>query len=247
MIIDAHTHIEGLPGCPWLDPPEMILGLMDEGGIDRAAVMTYVDAPMEHPKYDPVIYVREAITRYPDRLIGFIRLNPGAPEAAYLLEKAILEWGFQGLKLHPYGYRQPPDSTETVNLLKIAARLGIPTLFHCGDEEHTFPLQIERAARLCPDAIMILGHMGGYFHVHDAISVAERNPNVILETSAMPRPQYIKEAVEVIGPDRVIFGSDGPGCDPRLEVFKVKRSGITGRTLEKILSQNFLRLLEQYS
>jgi len=39
MIIDAHAHIEGHPGCPWLDPPEMILKLLDEAGIERAIVM----------------------------------------------------------------------------------------------------------------------------------------------------------------------------------------------------------------
>ncbi|MFC1853285.1 amidohydrolase family protein, partial [candidate division CSSED10-310 bacterium] len=216
MIIDAHTHIEGLPGCPWLDPPEMILRLMDEAGIEKAAVMTYVDAPLAHPAYDPIVYVREAVERYPDRLIGFVRLNPGAAQAAELLIKAIKDWGFSGLKLHPSGYRQPPDSAETVRLLRLAAQLGVPVLFHCGDEDHTLPLEIERAATLCPETTIILGHMGGYFHVDDAIEVACRCPNIILETSAMPRPHCISTARDRIGAQRIIYGSDGPGCDPRL-------------------------------
>lgn len=242
MIIDAHTHIEGLPGCSWLDPPEMIIRLLDEAGIDQAAVMTYVDAPLAHPTYDPLEYVRQAIVAWPDRLIGFARIDPGADEAADLLTRAIRDWGFRALKLHPAGYRMPPDSPPTVALIRHAATLGVPVLFHCGDEDHTYPLDIERVARLCPEATIILGHMGGYFHVRDAIEVAVRNRNIILETSAMPYPRRIKEACETIGPERIMFGSDGPGCDPRLELHKVRLAGLSDAELSLVLVDNFRRL-----
>ncbi|PIQ27353.1 hypothetical protein COW36_15585 [bacterium (Candidatus Blackallbacteria) CG17_big_fil_post_rev_8_21_14_2_50_48_46] len=244
-IIDAHTHIEGLPGCDWQDPPELILRLLDEAGIARAVVMTYVDAPMEHEGYEPLAYVREAFQRYPERLIGFARLDPGHAEAPALLEQAVREWGFQGLKLHPFGYRQMPDSPDTLKLLRKAAELGVPTLFHCGDEEYTLPLQLERAAKACPEAKLIFGHMGGYFHVHDAIAVAQRCPNVWLETSATPHPERIREAVEALGAERVIFASDGPGCDPGIELKKVQMLGFSEQQLRLILSENILRLLPE--
>ena len=44
---------------------------------------------------------------------------------------------------------------------------------------------IARAAEACPEATIILGHMGGYFHVEEAIDAAERHPNLVLETSAI--------------------------------------------------------------
>src|SRR5207302_4780209 len=59
----------------------------------------------------------------------------------------------------------------------------------------------------------------------DLIAVAQAHPNVYLETSAMPYPQRIRDAVRAIGPERVLFGSDGPGCQPALEVDKVRRAG----------------------
>jgi predicted TIM-barrel fold metal-dependent hydrolase len=246
-IIDAHTHIEGLPGCEWQDPPELIVRLLDEAGIDRAVVMTYVDAPMQHAGYDPLVYVREACAAFPERLIGFARLDPGHPEAPELLQRAVCEWGFQGLKLHPFGYRQLPDSPDTLRLLRKAGELGIPTLFHCGDEEYTLPLQLERAARQCPESALIFGHMGGYFHVHDAIAVASRCPNVWLETSATPHPERIREAVGQLGAERVIFGSDGPGCDPTIELQKVRMLGFSEAQLQRILSDNIQGLLARRS
>lgn len=244
MIIDAHTHIDACPGSPWQDPPEVLLPLLDEAGIDRAIVMTYGDAPSS--VWDPLGYVAQAIRKHRDRLIGFARLTPAAGKhASDLLEKAIVEEGMKGLKLHPYGYRLPPDSPETLALIRLAASLGAPTLFHCGDEEFTRPLEIARAARACPEAKIILGHMGGYFHVEAAIECAEELPNLYLETSAMPYPSMIRRAIDAVGPERVIFASDGPGCDPRLERDKIEIAALSEEEKRLVLGGNIERLLAE--
>ena len=92
--------------------------------------------------------------------------------------------------------------------------------------------------------MIILGHMGGYFHVDEAIDVAERYPNIILETSAMPYPEKIREAVERIGAERVIFGSDGPVSSPALETQKIMhRRARATRTAELVLGGNAETLL----
>jgi predicted TIM-barrel fold metal-dependent hydrolase len=59
----------------------------------------------------------------------------------------------------------------------------------------------------------------------------------------MPYPQHIAEAVEVVGPERVLFGSDGPGCNPALELAKVRRLGLDSAAESMILGGNALRLI----
>jgi predicted TIM-barrel fold metal-dependent hydrolase len=59
----------------------------------------------------------------------------------------------------------------------------------------------------------------------------------------MPYPSKIAEAVQRIGAERVIFGSDGPGCNPRLEVEKVRMLGLGRDTERRILGGNASRLL----
>lgn len=244
MIVDCHAHIEGLPGCSWQDPPEMMLRLMDEAGIDRAIVMTYVDAPGDFGGYDPIAYVADACARYPDRLWGFARLDPGQGQKARdLLVEAVTEKGFKGLKLHPFGYRLPPGGAETVALVRVAASLGAPVLLHCGDEDYTRPLDLAPLAAACPEATLIFGHMGGYFHVRDALEVARAHPNVVLDTSGMPYPDAVALAVKELGPEKVLFASDGPGCDPKVELFKLERAGLTGAALERVQAGNILELL----
>jgi len=221
----------------------LMLRLMEEAGIDQAIVMTYCDAPLDHASYNPLDYIHEAVTKYPERLLGFARLNPGSDQAEALLREAVLERGFKGLKLHPFGYRIPSDDPCTLKLLRCAAQLNVPALFHCGDEEYTLPLQLERAALECPETAIIFGHMGGYFHVRDAIAVAKRCPNVYLETSATPHVNLIREAIEILGPERVIYASDGPGCDPSIELKKVAQIGLSEADRQRIFSANILRLM----
>jgi predicted TIM-barrel fold metal-dependent hydrolase len=242
MIIDSHTHID--EGGFWVDPPELILRLMDEAGIEKAIVMTYRDAPMANGE-DPLAYVAEACQRYP-RLIGYARMSPRFGAAAVAgLEHAFRDLGMKGLKLHPVSYVMHPTSPETIALLQTAAAWNAPTLFHCGDEEFSLPYQIAAAAAMVPEAKIILGHMGGYFHVEDAIQVALSYPNIILETSAMPYPEKIKAAVDAVGAERVLFASDGPGCDPKIEVEKVRAAGLTPEQEDLLFYGNISRILDQ--
>ncbi len=241
-ILDAHTHVDESPMLGWMDPPEALLPLLDEAGIRRAVIMAYSDVP--GPRPEAFEYVARAAARYPDRLWAFVRLSPRQPEEAQrLLVHAIRERGFKGLKLHPVSFALPPGHALVVDLIRTAAHLGAPVLFHSGDDGHSTPLEIAPAAAACPTAAIILGHMGGYFHSADAIEVARAYPNVYLETSAMPYPVRIRDAVRAIGPERVLFGSDGPGCQPALELDKVRRAGLPEAELNLVLGGNLRRLL----
>jgi predicted TIM-barrel fold metal-dependent hydrolase len=220
MIFDMHMHIEESTALGWQMSADDCIRAMDEAGVERSAVMTLTDLPGLNPQ--GLELIAEACERYPDRLYGFVRLNPAHLETSkQLLKQAITDLDFKGLKLHPVSTLQHPGGVATIELIRLAGELGVPTLFHCGDEALSTPLSIAQAAAACPDATIILGHMGGYFHVDEALDVAEQFPNIILETSAMPYPEKIRAAVERVGAERVVFGSDGPVSSPSLERQKV--------------------------
>jgi uncharacterized protein len=99
VIIDSHTHVDEMPSLGWIDPPETLFRLMDEAGIAKAVIMTYTDLPGANP--DALEYIADAVTRYPDRFVGYARLHPGHGKVALqLLETAIVRYGFKGRKLH---------------------------------------------------------------------------------------------------------------------------------------------------
>ena len=236
-------HVDHLPALGWSLEAAVCVARLDEAGIEKGVVMTIVDAPEVNPA--ALDLIAEALSEFPGRLEAFARIHPWyGDEAVALLERAIGELGFKGLKLHPVTTIAHPAEEDTLRLIRAAAAHDAPTLFHCGDEPLTTPLAIARAAAAVPEATIILGHMGGYFHVDEAIAVAERHPNLVLETSAMPYPVKIREAVERVGAERVLYASDGPACSPRIEVEKVRLAGLDAADERLVLGENAARLLE---
>jgi len=241
-IVDPHLHVDDLPALGWQLEAGECIRRMDEAGIERGVVMTIVDAPEINP--GAIELIAEACARYPGRLDAFARIHPWyGDQSAALLERAFA-LGFKGLKLHPVTTIAHPAGEETLRLVRIAAAHNAPTLFHCADEPMATPLAVARAARAVPEATVILGHMGGYFHADEAIRVAESHDNILLESSAMPYQARIREAVERLGAHRVLYASDGPACSPRIEVEKVRLAGLSAADEQAMFADNALRLLE---
>jgi len=59
----------------------------------------------------------------------------------------------------------------------------------------------------------------------------------------MPYPRMIKDAVQAIGAERVLFASDGPGCDPTLELEKLRRAKLSPADEALVLHGNIERML----
>jgi len=243
MIIDSHTHVDEVEAWGWMDPPEVLLELMDEASIHQSIVMTYRDAT--GPDDPATLYIRDAVQRYPDRLIGYVRINPNAPGAMDAMDQAIGDFRMKGLKLHPVSYVGFPYGEATLRLMRRAADYRAPVLFHTGDEALALPEEVAEAARLCPKTTVIMGHMGGYYHAEAVLQYAGELPNVCVDTSAIPYPWMIRRAVQAFGPERVLFASDGPGCLPALEVEKVRLAGLKPEDEELVFSGNIRRLLDQ--
>jgi hypothetical protein len=242
VIIDSHTHVDLVEAWGWMDPPELMLELMDEAEVDQAIIMTYRDAI--GPDDPATLYVQDAVKKYPERLIGYVRINPNAPGAIEALDQAIGDYKMKGLKLHPVSYVGFPYGEPTLRLMQRAAQYNAPVLFHTGDEALALPEQVAEAARLVPEAKVIMAHLGGYYHHEAVLEIADTLPNVLVDTSASPYPWMIKRAVGAFGVERVLYASDGPGCPPTLEVEKVRLSGLTPAEQELVFAGNIQRILD---
>lgn len=241
MIIDAHAHADENDIWGWYDPPEKLISLMDEAGIDMAVITSYSDEPGPSPGLENL---KRYLQLYPDRLIGFPRIDPkfGA-KSIELFEKAInTNPLMRGLKLHPISNLVKPFAELCVQLIRKAGQLGVPVFIHCGDKIPALPLQIAKAAVLCPDTTIIC-HMGGYFHAEDILRCARRQPNLILDTSSTPYPDVVRRAVEQLGPERVVFATDNPAGDPISELAKIRMLNLSPEIEERVLWRNIAELL----
>jgi predicted TIM-barrel fold metal-dependent hydrolase len=227
----------------WYDTPERVIGFMDRFGIDMAVVSTYRNAP--ETDNSAAEYIIEGCKKYPSRFIPFLRLNPRAgKKAIQLLEMAVEQQRIKGVKLHPASYNLPPFGGITVEIMKKAAHYDIPVLFHCSDELMTFPLQIGEAMRESPYTTVIMAHMGGFFHHKDLIELMKRRPLAYTDTSEFPFSTGIREFIEKLGPDRILFGTDLPTDNPALEIEKIRMLNLGQEIEDKLFYKNAAHLLK---
>jgi len=241
MVIDAHAHADENEIWGWYDPPEKLIALMDEAGIDLSVVTSYSDEPGPSPG---LRNLERYVAAYPERLIGFPRIDPKFGQSSVqLLQRVIRENPLmRGLKLHPVSNLVKPYAERCVDLIRAAGQLNVPVFIHCGDATPALPLQIGKAAGMCPHTVIIC-HLGGYFHAEEIVRVAERRTNMVLDTSSCPYPAWIRRAVEVLGPERVVFASDNPAGDPISELEKIRMLGLSRDVEQQILWKNIARLL----
>jgi uncharacterized protein len=242
MIIDAHAHCDERFG--WKLTPEVLLRFMAEGGVDKACITGLADIPGD----DETAYPRflEALRFAPDQICaGYLRINPWyGDKARELFRRAVREDGIRGMKVHPTTIILPPNAPAVIEFVRLAGELGVPVLFHSGDDPNALPLQIGECAAACPDTSIIMGHMGGIFFGEDAIRVAERHPNVYLEPSGNPRPDIVRKAVDAVGAERVVFGTDMPAMHPSVELKKVELAGLKPAEKELVCWRNIARLMD---
>ena len=236
QIIDAHCHAgrgEAM-SAPWntLADVEVTLRHMAEAGIDRTVIF-----PINNREYGkPNREIAAICRRHPDKFIGFAKHDPQTESGwiGALLRQEVEQLGLKGLKLH----RLP-----TREVLDAVAELRIPILYHPEKVSNFHIIAAEY-----PRIPFIMAHLGNFAsrdwteHVA-AIDICRRYPNVYLETSSVVFFKFLEMAAKEAGPDKLIFGSDGPELDSRVELHKIKLLKLKPADEAKVLGGNILRLL----
>ncbi len=208
MLVDFHAHEpsrRGVWGLDWF-PPDDYLATMDRYGIDTTVVL-----PLDGLFFDEPATNDEVASWCADsdgRLVPFCTVNPRRPDAAAEIERCRLELGAMGVKFHPWLQGFHPNEPCLVPVYEMAARLGMPMLFHDGTPPYSTPLQIAEVARLVPELQVVLGHGGLYDLWPEAVAAARRHPNLHLCMTSL-HSFAMQRIVESVPTGQLLFGSDG--------------------------------------
>ena len=241
-VIDAHCHAgkgmnydksdETSDPLTTYNDPRWTLTRAAEAGIDKTIIFPINNTTYREANEEIASYVR----RWPDKLIGFAKHDSKteAGKIRDMLHHEILKLGLRGLKLH---------GIPTKEMVETAAELRIPILFH--------PPKVRDSLEVIeshPEVSFILAHLGCFAsrdwreHVH-AIEAAKRIANLYLDTSSVVFFKYLEQAAHELPPEKLIFGSDGPLVDSRVELYRIRLLKLTQEKERLILSGNILRLL----
>ncbi|GGM61881.1 amidohydrolase family protein [Dactylosporangium sucinum] len=200
--------------------------------------------------------IADAVAMAPDRLIGFLSLDPTQPGWEAELRHAHLDLGLAGVKLMPMYAGFDPGAPWLEPLWSYLETNGMPCLLHTGT---TFvpqaPLEYARPALLDPVAIrhpelrLILAHLGHPYEP-ECIAVIRKHVNVYADVSALHyRPwslyQALLKAQEYQVWDKLLFGSDYPFSSVRqtIDGLRALNTVTEGTALPRLDEQQIERMI----
>jgi uncharacterized protein len=202
------------------------VGEMDKYGIERLVMFTSV--PGDHDA------VAAAAHAFPERITGYIMLDPTQSNAVDVLGQGVQHYGLKGVTLFPAMHHFHAYDERLYPLYQAAVELGIPVFMHFGvlkvsirdklglpnvfDLRYADPIDLHQVAIDFPSANFIIPHFGcGYFR--EVLMLGAQAPNVYVDTSSsntwltyMPSHLDLKtvfdKTLQVFGPQRTLFGTD---------------------------------------
>jgi hypothetical protein len=218
--------------------------------------------------------VASALQRHPGRFVGFFVLNATAPDAVSRAQRAYSELGLRCMCLFPALHRYRLDDDRVASLFEVAAAHGGAVFAHCGffsleartrlglrttpDLRLGDPLALSTTAMRFPGVPVIVPHFGGGFF-REALMAAEACPSLHFDTSSsngwikyvpgLTLIDVFRQALAVVGPGRLIFGSDS-SFFPRgwrrvihgAQQAILDEIGAEPDTVQQIFSSNFERV-----
>jgi predicted TIM-barrel fold metal-dependent hydrolase len=209
-------------------------------------------------------YVADYVAAHPDRLIGFLSLDPTQPGWEDELRFGHQELKLRGIKLMPMyaGFR--PDDSRFDLLWQYAERHRLPVLLHTGTTfisqaplELTLPRHIDPVATRFPDVRIIMAHLGHPYE-GECIVTARKHPNVYADISALHyRPWQFFNSLMLVQDygvwNKILFGTDYPftNVDATLAGLRSLNNMLVGTSLprlgadaiEQMIYRDSLRLL----
>jgi uncharacterized protein len=243
-VFDFHVRLIPRPGAL-----RQLIGALDASGITRAAVaaggvvdLDRLSAQLVEGGHVATTADNDAVlaacTSSGGRLVPFYFANPYQGELPYRRQAPL----FRGLELSPAVYGIGFDDPRTVALVRIAADAGHPVYTVCVGRPGARAADLVRLARRFPALPFVFGHCGFTGIDTNGIRLIARQENILAETSGC-FSVTARVAVERLGPDRVLFGTEYPLQDPSVEFAKLAALGLDPGSRRKVAWRNAHRLL----
>jgi predicted TIM-barrel fold metal-dependent hydrolase len=245
MIVDCHTHI-GKSIYGYGQTPAELLHRLDRLGIDRAVVCP--EQPEEYHLEPANDEVAAAVRTYPDRFVGFCRVDPRrGKNAVRELERASTQLGLRGLFLHPWEEGYAVNLPIVFPVVERAMALGMPLMVAAGFPWVSHATQVGDLCRRYSEAQVIMTH-GGQLNISglaqaDALTALRDNPNLCTEVSGMYRQDFIETVIAEMGAARVLFGSNCPRMSQEFELERIRALKVGEDDRQAVLGGNAARLL----
>jgi predicted TIM-barrel fold metal-dependent hydrolase len=249
VLIDVHAHFlhDRTPRADWRERNASRLRAGERIGITTHVASILGSwghtSPTYFPSPDDLRYGNDAMLAlqrdHPDRIRGYVAVNPNYPAHAQDEIDRCLEAGMIGVKL---AASRRADDPLLDPVCRRAARDGVPVLHHIWQhrrrdypgQEASDAVELGRLAGRHPSVVFLLAHIGGGGDWLHSLPVLREMSNIMVDLSGSGVDGGMLEAcLEAVGVERLLWG-----CDLTLETGWAKL-----RYLEHLLSTEELELV----
>lgn len=229
-------------------PLESTIAAMDEGGVAVGLAAAWYGPEGALIDNDEVA---SFVARHPDRLRGVAGADLRKPMPSVRELRRRVDDGFVALRIVPWLWDLPPTDRRYYPLFAACVDLGIP---FCTQVGHTGPLRpsetgrpipyIDQVALDFPELVIVCGHIG-YPWTAEMIAVADKHPNVHIDTSAYAAQRFPAELVAYMkgrGKRKVLFGTNYPMMTATRALARLDDLGLDDETRALFLRENARRV-----
>ena len=182
------------------------------------------------------------------KTIGFAGMHQDFSDMEGEIERCI-KMGLRGVKIHPDIQGVDIDDERMLCLYEIIEG-RIPVYFHIGDNrpEYQFsqPAKLRKVLDMFPRLTAVAAHLGGYMSWNETENLLAGHERVWYDTSSAlwaMTPEFARHMIDVLGHERVMFGTDFPVKTLDTEIERFLAIDLTEREREDILYNNAARFL----
>ena len=235
---------------------ENYLGAMNKNHIGQAMVFGLSDTAVGCRHLNDQVHL--LTEEHPHRILGFgtIPLLEGMAAIKEELQHIGTELGFRGIKIYPSMSKLRFTSDTIIEVLAEAAALDLVVLTDCSfvcwenpgyfGTDNKFYELLEALNRLEDRPKVIAAHLGGgliYFRDMYKLFGSGDYDNVWFDISPFFPASMIKAAMEIVGAERLLFGSDFPFSDGSENLAALAELNLSPREERVILEGNALEVL----
>jgi predicted TIM-barrel fold metal-dependent hydrolase len=233
-----------------------MLAAMDGNQVEQAVIFGFPwkDQSLFQKHND---YIIQVVNRYPDRFVGLGCFDPFSKGAAAETHRCLKQGELSGIGELAF-YQSGIDHSALDRLkpvMAICADLDVPVLIHTNEPiGHSYPgktpntlTQIYQLIDSFAQNKIVLAHWGGGLFFYSLLKkeVKQRLKHVYFDTAASPYlydPKVYRLAIELIGVEKILFGSDFPLLPPKRYVDEMKAAGLSDTEIEQICGLNAAKL-----
>lgn len=208
----------------------------------------------------PDRFVADYVSQHPDKLVGFLSVDPTQPGWQDELLEGHQDMKLKGIKLLSMYAGFKPNHPDIDYLWQYASRHHLPVLLHTGTTfirqaplECTLPRLLDDVAIRFPEVKIVLAHLSHPYEGECVVTI-RKHPNVYADCSALHyRPFQLYHSLMLVQEygvwDKVLFGSDYPftTVNASLEGMRKLNAMLEGTSLPRLDTERMEQMFHRDS